>query len=144
MKTSIVSIALSIALALVFSASETTAKKQDSDKETASESDTKAKNNTTVVTIDASPDRVHAAALEALASIGCKIKKDNPLRIEAKRPNKVGLAVGSGGEKLFVSIKDLGDGSSEVTVVTKKTMVGVVGQKLWNEEVAQLISDAFK
>lgn len=144
MKTHIASIALSIALALSFAASEATAKKQDSGKQTASQSDTKTKRNTTVVTIAASPDRVHASALEALASIGCKIKKDSPLSIDAKRPNKVGLAVGSGGEKLFVNIKDLGNGTSEVTVITKKTMVGMAGQKLWNKEIAQLISDAFE
>ncbi|HYP17816.1 MAG TPA: hypothetical protein VEQ65_11450, partial [Opitutus sp.] len=80
----------------------------------------------------------------ALAAIGCKVKTDTPTQIEGKRSNKVGLAVGSGGEKLFVSIKELGEGKTEVKVVTKKTMVGIVGQKLWNEEVAQHIRDAIK
>ena len=102
------------------------------------------KKNTTTLVLTAKPDAVHAAALQALASIGCEIKKDTPDAIEAKRPNKAGLAVGSGGEKLFVAIKDMGDGKTELKVITKKTMLGIVGQKLWNLEVAQQISDAVK
>ncbi len=102
------------------------------------------KKNTTIVVLNATPEKVHEAALMALASVGCKVKQDTPTRIEGKRSNKVGLAVGSGGEKLFVDIKDLGDGKTEVRVVTKKTMVGIVGQKLWNEEVAGKIRDAVK
>lgn len=106
----------------------------------AEEKDTK--KNTTILVLNAAPEKVHEAALMALASVGCKVKQDTPTRIEGKRSNKVGLAVGSGGEKLFVDIKDLGDGKTELKVVTKKTMVGIVGQKLWNEEVAGKIRDA--
>ena len=102
------------------------------------------KKNTTVVVLTAKPEAVHAAALQALAGIGCDVKKDTPLAIEGKRSNKIGLAVGSGGEKLFVEIKDLGDGKTEVTVTTKKTMLGIVGQKLWNDEIATQISNAVK
>ena len=102
------------------------------------------KKNTTVLTLAAPADKVHAAALEALAAVGCTVKKDTPALIEGKRANKIGLAVGSGGEKLFVNIKDLGDGKTELTVRTKKTMAGIVGQKLWNEEVAHHIRDAVK
>ena len=119
-----------------------TAKAKDQpSEEQAAEKD---KKNTTTMVLAAKPDAVHAAALQALASIGCEIKKDAPDAIEAKRPNKVGLAVGSGGEKLFVTIKDLGEGKTELKVITKKTMLGIVGQKLWNLEVAKQISDAVK
>jgi len=102
------------------------------------------KKNITIVVLTAKPEAIHAAALQALAAIGCEVKKDAPLSIEGKRSNKIGLAVGSGGEKLFVEIKNLADGKAEVTVTTKKTMVGIVGQKLWNEEVAAQISNAVK
>lgn len=87
---------------------------------------------------------MHAAALQALAGIGCEIKKDTADAIEGKRPNKIGLAVGSGGEKLYVAVKDLGDGKTELKVTTKKTLVGIVGQKLWNAEVAKQISESAK
>lgn len=102
------------------------------------------KKNVTTLVLAATPDTVHTAALQALAAIGCEIKKDSPLAIEGKRKNKVGLAVGSGGEKLFVNLKDAGDGKTEVTVTTKKTLVGIVGQKLWNEEVAKQIRESIK
>ena len=102
------------------------------------------KKNTTVLTLTATSDKVHAAALEALAAIGCKVKSDSPTQIEGKRSNKVGLAVGSGGEKLFIAIKALEGGKTELTVTTKKTLAGIVGQKLWNEEVANHIRDAVK
>lgn len=102
------------------------------------------KKNTTILTLAAPAEKVHAAALEALAAIGCKIKKDSPNAIEGKRSNKVGLAVGSGGEKLIVWITDLGEGKTELKVTTKKTLVGIVGQKLWNEQVANQIRDAVK
>lgn len=102
------------------------------------------KKNVTTFVLAAKPDTVHAAALQALAAIGCEVKKDSPLAIEGKRGNKVGLAVGSGGEKLFVTLKDLGDGKVEIAVTTKKTMLGYVGQKLWNEEVAKQIRETVK
>ena len=102
------------------------------------------KKNTTVLTLTAKPEAVHAAALEAVAAVGGKVTKDKADSIEAKRPHKVGLAVGSGGEKLFVSIKDVGNGQVEVTVVSKKTVLGIVGQKLWNDEIAQHIREAIK
>lgn len=112
------------------------------DKDDAGEKD--GKKNVTTVILAAAPTAVHDAALQALAAIGCEIKKDTADAIEAKRPNKVGLAVGSGGEKLFVAIKDLGEGKTELKVTTKKTLAGIVGQKLWNEEVAKQIGEAVK
>jgi len=132
----LLSMLLALAAALPVTAKEKPAEEQAAEKDD--------KKNTTTMVLAAAPEAVHAAALQALASIGCEIKKDAPDAIEAKRPNKVGLAVGSGGEKLFVTIKDLGEGKTELKVITKKTMLGIVGQKLWNLEVAKQISDAVK
>jgi hypothetical protein len=112
--------------------------------ETAGAAEKETKKNTSVVVVAASPEKAHTAALEALAAIGCTVKKDTLTQIEGKRANKVGLAVGSGGEKLFVSIKSLSENKTEVTVVSIKTMLGIVGQKLWNEEVANHVRDALK
>lgn len=112
------------------------------DKSESAETDNK--KNITVLVLNAKPEAVHAAALQALAGIGCEVKKDTPTAIEGKRSNKIGLAVGSGGEKLFVELKDLGEGKTELKVTTKKTLLGIVGQKLWNAEVASQISNAVK
>ena len=82
-----------------------------------------------------SQEKVHAACLEALAKIGCEIKEDTGATIKGKRPLKVGALVGSGGEILNITLLSKGDVSTEITVETKKTMVGMAGQKLWTEEV---------
>jgi hypothetical protein len=132
---------LAALLLLLATALPVTAKDKPAD-ESAAEKD--GKKNITIVVLTAKPEAVHDAALQALAAIGCEIKKDAADAIEAKRPNKVGLAVGSGGEKLFVTLKDLGDGKTELKVTTKKTMLGFVGQKLWNEEIAKQIGEAVK
>lgn len=121
---------LLVALAPAFAVS------QAKPKEDTSATDADEKRNTSTFETTAPAADIHTAALEALAKIGCNIKKDSPASIEGKRPNKIGLAVGSGGEKLFVTIKPIADGKHQVTVKTKKTPMGIVGQKLWNEEVA--------
>ena len=47
-------------------------------------------------TLDATPEAVHKAAADALAVIGCEIKKDEPTHLEGVRTRKVGVFVGSG------------------------------------------------
>lgn len=65
--------------------------------------------------------------------------KDSPLAIEGKRSNEIHLAVGLGGEKLFITLRDLGDRKTRATVTTKAALMGIVGQNLWNDEVAKPI-----
>ena len=114
----------------------------DRDGDSADDKDSK-KNITTAV-VTATPLAVHDAALQALAGIGCEVKKDTADIIEGKRPNKIGLAVGSGGEKLVVTIKDVGNGRTEFKVTTKKTLLGIAGQKRWNDEVAAKVAEIVK
>lgn len=90
-------------------------------------------------TLAYSQSQVHSAALEALARIGCNIKEDTGKKIEGKRPNKIGALVGSGGEVLKVSLVSKGENKTEITVETKKTVVGMAGQKLWTEELMEEI-----
>jgi hypothetical protein len=42
--------------------------------------------------LDATPEAVHKAASDALAVIGCEIKKDEPTHLEGYRKHKVGLS----------------------------------------------------
>ena len=147
MKSSLITLLAGFALSALFSTAPAFAKDKETKADSeavAPENDKDAKKNVTVFVLEAKPEAAHAAALEALASVGAKVKKDAPDSIEAKRSNKVGIAVGSGGEKIFVAIKALADGKTEVTVTTKKTMAGYLGQKLWNEEVATHIRGAIK
>jgi hypothetical protein len=88
-----------------------------------------------VETFSASVTSTHAAAVAALKLHGFEITTTEPMLIAGKRPNKMGLLVGSGGEKIRVSLKSLNDTSTEATVETEKTFVGYAGQKNWDEPV---------
>lgn len=90
----------------------------------------------------ATPAQVKTATLVAMKKIGFKIKKESDTKIEGKRSNKVGLAVGSGGEKMYAEIMPGEGGITSVHVRTKKTFVGIVGQKNWDDEVLELISES--
>jgi hypothetical protein len=85
--------------------------------------------------LDATPEAVHKAASDALAVIGCEIKKDEPTHLEGYRNHKVGLFVGSGGETVSVSITAQAEGKTNVDIRTKRTFVGGAGQKNWDQPV---------
>lgn len=97
-----------------------------------------------VVVVNATIKGAHDAALQVLTGIGCEIKKDAADAIEGHRSHKMGLVVGSGGETVIVALKDAGDGKTEVTVDTKKSLFGIAGQKNWSEQVATQIRDTAK
>lgn len=86
-------------------------------------------------TLDATPEAVHKAAADALAVIGCEIKKDEPTHLEGVRSHKVGLFVGSGGETVTISIVAPAEGKTNVDIRTKRTFVGGAGQKNWDQPV---------
>ena len=86
-------------------------------------------------TLDAAPAAVHKAAADALAVIGCEIKKDEPNLVEGVRTRKVGVFVGSGGETVVVSIAVQAEGKTNVDIRTKRTFVGGAGQKNWDQPV---------
>lgn len=75
------------------------------------------------------------SAVRALASIGCDIQKQDPTYVQGRRPNKIGLVVGSGGETIKVWLKSISPTQTGVNVETNKSFVGIAGQKNWDEEV---------
>ena len=75
------------------------------------------------------------AAVNALTVIGCTIKKEDPTYVEGKREHKVGVFVGSGGETVSVTLTPAGDGKVSVNIRTKKSFVGMAGQKNWDQPV---------
>jgi hypothetical protein len=86
-------------------------------------------------TLDATPEATHKAAADALAVIGCEIKKDDPTHLEGVRKHKIGAFVGSGGETVSVSITTQAEGKTNVDIRTKRTFVGGAGQKNWDQPV---------
>ena len=80
-------------------------------------------------------DKVQTAAINAATVLGFEIKKQQPDYIEGVRPRKLGLAVGSGGEKVEVWLTTSGDGKIGVKVRTGKTLLGYAGQRNWDDEM---------
>lgn len=79
--------------------------------------------------------KAQQAAVDALAVVGCDIKKQEPTYVEGRRPNKMGLFVGSGGETVKVWLEALEPQKTSVKVKTEKSFVGVAGQKNWDKQV---------
>ena len=85
-----------------------------------------------------------AAALASLLEFGFNIDEETDDRIEGRRPHKIGLFVGSGGERATVTIKAISDTQTQVSVDTRKTVIGVAGQKNWEDEIVASIQNAFE
>jgi hypothetical protein len=86
-------------------------------------------------TLDHPIEVAQKAAVNALTVIGCTIKKEDPNYVEGKREHKVGVFVGSGGETVSVTLTPTGDGKVGINIRTKKSFVGMAGQKNWDQPV---------
>lgn len=80
-------------------------------------------------------EKVQKAAEDALASTGFDIDKSSLNYVEGSRPRKVGLVVGSGGERVGVWLESIGPNSTQVMVSTSRSFAGYAGQKNWNVDV---------
>lgn len=80
-------------------------------------------------------EKTRNAAIDALVVLGFDIKKQEDSYIEGYRPHKVGFFVGSGGETVGVWLKLLDQDRTSVQVKTAKSLVGIAGQKNWDENV---------
>jgi hypothetical protein len=78
---------------------------------------------------------VQKAAIDSLVVAGFEIQKTEPLYVEGMRPHRVGLVVGSGGETVGVWLEPLGDSRTRVRVDTAKSLLGIAGQRNWNEDI---------
>jgi hypothetical protein len=87
---------------------------------------------------------VQAAARDAIQANGFEVTGEEPGFLTGHRPNQIGLLVGSGGENIGVWITSAGTSETKVQVVTKLTVVGVVGQRSWNDDVLKTIDEKLK
>lgn len=95
-------------------------------------------------TVFAQPlDKTREAALRALTFVGCEIKKQQPYYVSGRRPNKVGLFVGSGGETVEVFLYPVSDTETQVWVDTDLSFVGMAGQQGWNQQVLDEMKNIF-
>lgn len=79
-------------------------------------------------------DKVLEAAKLAAPTYGCDIKKENDNSFECTRDRRVGLFMGSGGEKVTVRLTPKG-AETQVVVKTGKGFVGRLGKKNWSTPI---------
>jgi len=86
--------------------------------------------------------KVQKASVDALAVTGFDIQVNEATHVQGFRPHKVGAFVGSGGETMGVWLTALEPEKTEVKVKTAKSMVGMAGQKNWDDDVMAEITKA--
>jgi hypothetical protein len=80
-------------------------------------------------------ETVRVAAARALTLVGCKIEENDkhPYFVKGKRPQKMGLFVGSGGETIKIYMLPKGS-DTEVWIDTDLSFVGIAGQQNWDKQ----------
>jgi len=80
--------------------------------------------------------KVLEAARQAMLTYGCDVdaKKEKPNYLECQRGRHMGVMVGSGGEKITVTLTAKGS-DTRVEVKTVKGFVGMAGMKNWSTPV---------
>lgn len=93
-------------------------------------------------TIEKPAAEVQKAAVAALTVIGCEIKQEEPLVVQGVRKRHFGVVVGSGGETVTATLTEVAPGKTDVTITTKKSFMGMAGQKNWNQPTLDEINKA--
>ncbi len=78
---------------------------------------------------------VKEVAKDAIIMCGFDVKKEEDGYLEGFRPRKIGLFIGSGGETIGIWLEPVDTGKVKVFVQTVKSMVGMAGQKRWEQPV---------
>jgi len=79
--------------------------------------------------------QVQKAAVDALVVTGFDVAKQELTYVEGFRPRKIGLFVGSGGETVGIWLTEQGPNQTAVKVDTTRSLLGIVGQKIWNTDI---------
>jgi hypothetical protein len=76
---------------------------------------------------------------KVLAAFDSKISKETKTTLKALRNRHVGVFVGSGGEELLITLQEVSENKTFVTVATKTGFVGGAGQKAWSCQIVEQI-----
>jgi hypothetical protein len=82
-------------------------------------------------------EEVRPAAARALSFVGCKVDTQEDFFVSGKRPQKMGLFVGSGGETVKLFLYPQSPSETHVWVDTDLSFVGIAGQQGWNKQVLE-------
>lgn len=85
---------------------------------------------------------VQKAAIDALVVTGFEVQKTEPLYVEGFRPRRMGLFVGSGGETAGVWLDPVDNSRTRVRISTAKSVVGIVGQRSWDDAILEEMEKA--
>lgn len=84
----------------------------------------------------------HAATLDALSVLGFDVEENEPDYVEGVRPRRANLLWGNpGGERVKVRLKSVAPDETRVVITTQKSFVGLIGQKNWDRDVAQQMTE---
>ncbi len=96
------------------------------------------------ILLDAHLQKAKDISKKVIIAIDASIEEETLTFIKAQRNRHIGLFVGSGGEELFVTLQEVNDQSTFVSVATKTGFVGGAGQKAWSckivDEMAKMAS----
>jgi len=98
----------------------------------------------TIATVDSPVARVQTAAVDVLAAAGFDLERIEPTYVEGFHRRDSGALVASGGETVGIWIEPVTREKSRMRVATARSLVGIVGQKSWNDEVVDAIRDRLK
>ena len=87
----------------------------------------------------------HDAAVHALTVLGFEVTADRPDYLEGVRPRKTNLIWGNpGGERVQIWLKPADEEGTRVIVTTQKAVAGYIGQKNWDRDVLQQMSEELR
>jgi hypothetical protein len=98
----------------------------------------------TIATVDAPVPRVQTAAVDVLSAVGFHLERIEPDYVEGFHPRHSGSLVASGGETVGVWIEPVTREKTRMRVATARSLVGIVGQRSWTDEVIEAIRDRLK
>jgi len=82
---------------------------------------------------------------KVLAAVDSTISEETNTTLKAQRNRHIGVFVGSGGEELVITLKEVSGNRTFVTVATKTGFVGGAGQKAWSCQIVdQIVAMASK
>ena len=94
--------------------------------------------------LDADIQRANDITRKVLVAIDATIQEESISFIRAQRNRHIGVFVGSGGEQLFITLQEINDKSTFISVATKTGFVGGAGQTSWSckviDELAKMTS----
>lgn len=76
---------------------------------------------------------VRRAAEDALVAAGFEVQNRQALYVDGERPRRVGVFIGSGGERAGIWLEAIEEDRTRIRVRTARTFVGGAGQRNWDD-----------